>query len=121
MSAGIVIPFLIASGIIFWLVYGLTRHVAHVDDGMLTIRSIFLGIPSWTYRCPVTDVQSYKYPASILDMGLAGGHVWGRPWSAGGIVFKFKKPWWIFRRAFLWCPEVAAIAEELRRLRPDLP
>ena len=105
----------LASGILLYLlILALTQHDCAISDGFLTIRHRFAGIQGWVYRCPLTNVAAHKYPAHIFDMGLIGGHVWGPPWSTG-LVFKFKRPRWFFRRAFLCTENTAEIAATLDR------
>jgi len=114
MSPSEVVGFLAGGILLYLFILALTRHDCAISDGVLTIRYRFAGIPGWIYRCPLENVVSHKYPASIFAMGPIGGHVWGPPWRLG-LVFEFKKPWWFFRRAFLCSENTAEIAATLDR------
>jgi hypothetical protein len=106
--------FLAGGTLLYLLILALTRHDCAISDGFLTIRYRFAGIQGWVYRCPLTNIAAHKYPAHLFDMGPIGGHVLGPPWGTG-LVFRFEKPWWCFRRAFLCTDNTAEIAATLDR------
>jgi len=69
MSGFTVVGFLIAAASVLLAVYGLARYECTVEEGELVIRSSFAGIRGWTYRCPLSNIDSYKYPAVLFDLG----------------------------------------------------
>ena len=117
MSEWIIAAFLLFAAIIFVLQYALTKYAVRIEHDCLIIRSSFAGIPGWVYRCPLSNIESYKWPAMIFDMGSLGGHVWGPPWASDGLVLRLRKSWWLFRRAFLWTKNAREIAAELEQSR----